>query len=397
MAPHDVQEVSSETDVRSVPHSLQKAASSRTSAEQWGHCMGPVYPNVARIGTPAPFAESRKARTLNAVQNPFHGVTPRHLGLLVVKTIKEFMQDQCTQMAAAISYYVLFSLFPLSLLAVGISGLVLQNNKLQADLIQFLQDNLPLSSQGESSVADNVASVAKNVSAFGLFGLVGVAWAGSGMFSIIRRSLNRAFDLDGGRPFVRQKLVDFAMMAVLGTLFLASITATGTLRAARAYTNDIAVLGDLAQELGLAWDIATVLVPVTVSWFAFFLLYWLVPSTHVHKREAAIGAFIASLLFEGAKVGFAVYVENFGNYNVVYGSLGGVVAFLFWVFLSANIMLLGAEVASEYPRIMAGEYDGHRTRVPTADSLTPMPIRIRRTITHLLKGLVVMRPGKGRS
>ncbi len=356
-------------------------------------------PRAGAGGYQERFSGSVKDRTLNAVHNPFHGVTPRHLGLLVVKSTSEFVQDQCTQMAAAISYYVLFSLFPLFVLAVGISGFVLQNDKIQADLIQFLQDNLPLSSQGESSIAENVASVAKNnvSGAFGLFGLIGVAWAGSGMFSIIRRSLNRAFDIGGGRPYVRQKLVDFTMMAVLGTLLLASITATGTLRAARAYTNDIAVLGDLAEELGLAWDLASFLVPVSVSWLAFYLLYWLVPSKQVRRSEALVGALVASVLFECAKVGFALYVENFGNYNVVYGSLGGVVAFLFWVFLSANIMLLGAEVASEYPRIMAGEYDGPRTHVPTADSLTPMPIRIRRTVTHLLKGLVVMRPGKGRS
>ena len=67
--------------------------------------------------------------------------------------------------------------------------------------------------------------------------------------------------------------------------------------------------------------------------------------------------FIAAFLFEAAKLGFSLYIENFSNYEVVFGSLSAVVIFLFWVFISANIMLFGAEVASEYPRVMRGDYD----------------------------------------
>jgi len=333
---------------------------------------------------------------LIAVQNPFHGLTPRHAWLLVWKTVQEFLNDNCTQMAAAISYYVLFSLVPIIVLALGITGLVLRDTNLQQDVVDFLQEYLPLNSQADEVLATQVERAAGFGGALGLFGLAGMLWAGSGMFAVIRRSLDRAFDLEGRRPFIRQKLVDFTMMAVLGTLFLASITATGTLRAVRAYANDLDEFGQLARDLGVMWELASFLVPGVVSLVAFFLLYWLVPSTHVRKRDALIGAIVASLMFEATKVGFAIYVENFGNYNALYGSLGGAVAFLFWVFLSANIMLVGAEVASEYPRVMGGEYDSPRTRVPTVDSLTPWHLRARRAILNTLKGLVIMRPRKDR-
>jgi membrane protein len=330
-------------------------------------------------------------------RHPFHGLTPRHLGLLVVRTAREFSEDGCTQMAAAISYYVLFSLFPLMILAVGVTGLFLQDSKFQDDLIDFLQTQLPLDSGGDEDIADQVSSVAGVGSgALGLFGLLGMAWAGSGMFGVIRRSLNRAFDIHAGRPFVRQKVVDFAMMAVLGLLFLVSITATGILRAARELTDDIPIASDLATELGYAWAVASFLLPAAVSWLAFFLLYWLVPTVHVRKRDALFGAVVASVLWECAKVGFAIYVENFGNYDAVYGSLGSVVIFLFLVFTSANILLLGAEVASEYPRVISGEYDGRQARVPTAASLVPWPVRVRRMALSGVKGLWVRRPQRER-
>ncbi|MCA9823211.1 MAG: YihY/virulence factor BrkB family protein, partial [Dehalococcoidia bacterium] len=189
------------------------------------------------------------------MQNPFHGLTPRHAWLLVWKTVQEFLNDNCTQMAAAISYYVLFSLVPIIVLALGITGLVLRDTNLQQDVVDFLQEYLPLNSQADEVLATQVERAAGFGGALGLFGLAGMLWAGSGMFAVIRRSLDRAFDLEGRRPFIRQKLVDFTMMAVLGTLFLASITATGTLRAVRAYANDLDEFGQLARDLGVMWEL----------------------------------------------------------------------------------------------------------------------------------------------
>ncbi len=91
-----------------------------------------------------------------------------------------------------------------------------------------------------------------------------------------------------------------------------------------------------------------------ISFVAFFLVYWLVPARRLQSRHIVPGALLAAVLFEVVKVGFNVYLENFGNYDVVFGSLGAVVAFLFWVFLSANTVLLGAELASEIPGVASG-------------------------------------------
>jgi membrane protein len=146
------------------------------------------------------------------------------------------------------------------------------------------------------------------------------------------------------------------MVLGLGAFFLASVSATTFLRTVRQFSSEIAVVGDLAERTGLAWDAASYLIPFLLSFLAFTVLYWVVPATRVRLGDVWPGALVAAVLFEVGKAGFAVYLENFSNYDIVYGSLGAVAAFLFWVYLSALILLFGAEVASEYPRVRRGVY-----------------------------------------
>jgi membrane protein len=292
--------------------------------------------------------------------------------LLLRRSVQEFLDDNCTQMAAAISYYVLFSLFPFLIFLVGILGLVLQNNELQQNLIDAVLDFIPLTEdEGRDEVSKAVRGVAGVSSgALGVFGLIGMAWSGSNMFGVIRRSINTAYDIRQQRPFVQQKLLDMGMVIGLGLFFLASVSATAFLLAARRFSSDMAVLGDAAERAGFMWDAASYLIPFGLSCLAFTVLYWVVPATKVRLRDVWPGAVVAAVLFEATKVGFAFYLENFSNYDIVYGSLGAVAAFLFWVYLSAMIVLFGVEVASEYPRVLRGEYG-------EAESRPAVPLRER--------------------
>ncbi len=311
-------------------------------------------------------------------------LTLRHLRILILRTVKEFSDDNCTQMAAAISYYVLFSLFPLLIFSVGILGVALQDSQLQADLVEVVLDNIPLSEgEGQNDVSEAVRGIAGAGSgALGLFGLVGMAWSGSNMFGVVRRSLNIAYDLDVHRPIVRQKLLDLALVMGFAPFFIISLAATAGIRFARQTSEDIPVLTDASQTFGLVWDVLPLLIPLAVSFGAFTVMYWIVPATTVKLRHVWPGALVAALLFEATKVGFTIYLENFSNYNVVFGSLGAVVAFLFWIFISANILLLGAEIASEYPRVMRGDYD-EVTPKPKGPKL-PLSVKVR----EFLHGLV---------
>ncbi|MFQ6019961.1 MAG: YihY/virulence factor BrkB family protein [Dehalococcoidia bacterium] len=286
----------------------------------------------------------------------------RFLLTLARRSVQEFFDDNCTQMAAAISYYVLFSLFPLLIFLVAVLGLVLRDSDLQREVIDAVVEFIPLSEmEGKDEVTNAVEAITGVASgALTVFGLVGLAWSGSNMFSVIRRSLNTAYDLEYKRPFVQAKLLDLAMVIGVGFFFMTSIGATAFLRSVRQFSEDIPALGDAAETAGFVWVAASFAVPFLLSFVAFSVLYWIVPATRVRLRDVWPGALVAAVLFEVGKTGFAFYLENFSNYDLVYGSLGAVVAFLTWTYISAMILLFGAEVASEYPRVRAGLYEEER-------------------------------------
>jgi membrane protein len=279
---------------------------------------------------------------------------------LTVQAVKEFMDDNCMQLAAAISYYALFALFPLLIFVTGIMGIILNDSQLEQDLIDAIVDFIEVGegSDRQNDIANAVRDISGSASGFvGLVGLVAAAWAGSNMFSIIRRSLNHAYDLEYHRPFVQQKLLDLTLVLGVGLFFLASIAATAFLRSVRTFSADLGPVGEFAEDAGFLWDAASLFIPFSLSFMAFLILYWIVPNQALHPGDVWPGALVAAVAFEVGKFGFSIYLETVGQNSAVFGALGGVAIFLFWVYVSANILLFGAEVASEYPRVRRGDYD----------------------------------------
>jgi len=175
------------------------------------------------------------------------------------------------------------------------------------------------------------------------------------MFGAIRTSLNVAWGSSSQRSFLRQKLVDLAMMAGFSAFFLLSIGATAVLRTTQEASSDL--LGPLSGSSFFFWRAFSFVGPALLSLGAFAALYRFVPSAPVKMSGVWAGAATAAVLFELAKNGFSFYLANFGRYDLVYGSLGAVVTFLVGLYLSAAVLLFGAEVAAEYPKVASGEHD----------------------------------------
>jgi membrane protein len=283
----------------------------------------------------------------------------RRAVVLLYRSLRNFSDHGCGQMAAAISYYVLLSIFPLLIFCVGVIGLFLRDQSLQQELVDAVVDTIPLSQdQGRDEVTRTLREVASTrSSAIGLVGFLTMAWTSSSMFGTIRRSLIVVFEIDSPPPLVPRKIVDLLMVLAFGPFFLASIAATTVLRVAQQESGKLPLIGELPEVLGAGWLVVSLLLPMIASFGAFFGLYLLVPSRGDRWRHLAIGALFAALLFELIKLSFSLYLENFSNYDVVFGSLGAVVAFLFWVFLSASAVLLGGETAAIANRVLQGEFD----------------------------------------
>lgn len=340
------------------------------------------------------------------------------LWLLAKRTVQEYSDDNCSHMAAAISYYVLFSIIPLTIFTISIFGLVVRDDDVQQDIseeiVDFLevQEGVPLLElndeaitnrygrdavtsiqagvdelseaakqnaaerlrdgqriiiDGYSLTSDEVAVRSQNlitdtlegvadVSApLTIVGLVGMAWAGSALFGAIRKSLNIAWDTDVHRPIVQQKLVDLSLVLAVGILLGASLGGTAALRTLQKLSDES--LGPLSSGSGFFWSVLPLFVPAILTFMVFVFLYHYVPNTPTPFRDIWPGAVVATVLFQLQTNLFALYIVNFNSYSGAYGALGGLLLFLLWTYLAANILLVGAEVAAEYPRVLRGDYD----------------------------------------
>lgn len=269
--------------------------------------------------------------------------------LLLRRSVREFREDNCPQLAAAVSYHLLFSIFPLAITAVGVLGLVTGSPRTRDSVISRLLKVLPLSADGQQQLRTLINSISGTGGAVGLIGLVGVIWSASGVMSAVRTAVNIAWDVEHRRPFVRGKLVDLALLlgtfvllaATLGLVLLAGIVRNSTADLPRA-----AAL--LAGPSALVFIGLAVLALLSAT---FGGLYWFLPAVPVRLRDALTGAVVAAVGTGLLQLGFSAYVSNFAHYNRVYGSLGAIIAFLFFVYLASMVFLFGAEVASEQPRL----------------------------------------------
>ena len=281
------------------------------------------------------------------------------LRLLAKRSVSEFLDDHCAQLAASMSYYVFFSLFPLAILVVSIAGVLLTDDSLREQVVNGLFDLLPLQSgAGKEDLEDLIEPIASGRSAIGVVSVLGLIWAATGMMSALRFSLDTAWDLEFRRPFVRGKLVDLGLVVGVGALLTISIGATAVLQVGNEVSEDVAdSLGPFGAEATGFFRIVSILLPFLLTWTTFTIIYKVVPSVTTRIRDVVAGALLGALLFEALKHGFAFYLSNFTNYDAIYGSLGAAIALLFFVYLAACVLLFGAEIAAEWPRVMYGHYD----------------------------------------
>ena len=248
-------------------------------------------------------------------------------------------------MAASISYYALFSLVPLIVLAVAIFGIVLRNAVIQEKLIAAIVDALPLS---EGDVAEVVIGATSLSPQLAIISFIAVIWTSGALAGALRLSLNVAFDTEKRHPALRGKLVDYALVPILGIPVMGSLILSAFWQILEQKMEGF----PFADDLNWIWSLTTIFVSLMLTFITFSLFYRIAPNRTVYLRYIWPAAFIAAIAFEIMKYAFGIYLSNFGNYDLIYGALGGVVVLLYWVFLSANIFILGAEIANQIPRVL---------------------------------------------
>jgi len=263
------------------------------------------------------------------------------------RTFKQFSQDNVSDWAAALTYYGVLSIFPAALALVSVLGLLSNNGQ------QTVQDTVKevAPSAQIQSLVNQVLSQVQDPGKAGFAAIIGILvafWSASGYIGAFMRASNAIYDVPEGRPIWKTLPIRLGVTAVIGIMLVVSafiVVFTGGLASA------------VGEKLGLGegivtvWNIAKWPVLVILVSLMFAILYWASPNAKTGGfRWVSPGGIFAVLVWVAASAAFALYLANFANYNKTYGTLGGVIAFLVWLWISNIAIMLGAELDAELER-----------------------------------------------
>ena len=267
--------------------------------------------------------------------------------MVLTRTVHEFRIHQCWDLAAALTYHAVLSVCPALLAGAAFVGMFGSAEPVAKGALGVVED---------LGGADTVAALTEPISQLlsasraGLAFLTGFAitlWTVSGYLGTFGRGMNRILGVPEGRPFWKSRpvmLVASAVIVVLGTLIVAGLVVSG------------AVAASVARTLGwedylLAWEFGKLPVLAVLAALILAILYWATPNVRRPSlRWLSVGAAVALVAWMLTTAAFALYVWNFATYDRTYGVLGGVVAFLLWLWLSNLAVLAGAVLDTEVER-----------------------------------------------
>jgi membrane protein len=299
--------------------------------------------------TPRPLA--RKLRDLDA--RTWRGVLWR--------SIKGYFDDDCGDYAAAMTYNGILAVVPSLIVVVALVNLVSDGSSAVNAVLGILRDLGVGSITGAAdlrSMIDSLLLQDSSAKALLSFGLVGALWSASGFVSAFTRASNHIYGVREGRSWWKLRLLQLLLSAV--ALILLAAAATG-LVISGPLVDAVANALHAGSTARTAWSLGRWPVLVAIAVLLLSLLFWIAPNVKQPKfRWLTVGGAVALVVWALASFGFGLYVANFGSYDKTYGSLGAIVAFIVWLYLSNTALLLGVEVNAEVQRgrlIQAGDAD----------------------------------------
>ena len=264
------------------------------------------------------------------------------------QTMREFGRDQCTDLAAALTYYAVLSVFPALVVVVSLLGVFGQGRKTSDAILQIVGDIAPGSTVDTLRAPIEQLVEAPSAGFALVAGILGALWSASGYIGAFSRAMNRIYEVEEGRPVWKlrpQQLLLTAAGLVLAAAVAFILAVSGPVATVIGHHLG---MGDTAQTV---WNIARWPVLLALLALGVALLYYAGPNVEQPKfRWISVGAFVAITVWVIASLGFGVYVTNFSSYNKTYGTLAGVVVFLLWLWITNLALLFGAEVDAELER-----------------------------------------------
>ena len=263
--------------------------------------------------------------------------------LFLIDAIKQFLHKNCQYMAAAISFYALFSMFPLGLAVISILGFIIGTESSNETLAKEIADVLPISSDLIGSTMEGIIS-ARAIT--GIASFVGLVWTSSAAFSAVRKGINTAWGVTTPRAFLWERIIDIGLVFAAGLLVLIILFTAPLIEIIRQIFEHALPQNEIPADM--IWGTIADLVSPLLAFISILILYRWLPNTKVKIIHVVPGALLASICFILAQLGFIWYVGKFPVYNILYGAVGAIMALLAWVYISALIILFGAQITSMF-------------------------------------------------
>ncbi|MDM8529069.1 YihY/virulence factor BrkB family protein [Anaerolineales bacterium HSG24] len=263
---------------------------------------------------------------------------------ILVDTIQHCIELHVAHGAAAIAYYALFSLLPIALFSIAFASLVLQNKEIQDTVLAYAEYFIPTSS---TLVQGNIDQLLEYRNTVGLVGMIGLVWASTSVFTVLIQVINAAWHTAPPRNFIKERLMGLMIVSALAILLTLALILTTIVTI---ITNKDTLFGGTVSDL-VRLPIFNMVTSGLILFGAFLLLYKWIPNTPVRWSEAAWGALVATIGWEIAKEIFGFYLTTvLSRYQLIYGSLGTVIAFMLWTYISSLIILVGANLSAAITR-----------------------------------------------
>lgn len=270
----------------------------------------------------------------------------RLMSLAAWRGVWELYNSDGLTHAASIAYYALLSLFPFLLLVLSILGMVTADETDRDAVVRFVFRYFP--SQFDFMTGQLDAFRGQTVR-LGVGGLLALTWASLGVFNAVSSAIDHAWGVERRRSFLMHRLVSFLMMVSAGALFMVALVLASVARVA-----ETSWFWDAIQRSSsMTWlsQVSAAYGATLLLIFCVGLLFYFIPNTEMRFRHVWPGAIVTGLLWRGALSAFSWYARDLATWNKVHGSIAAVVVFLFWVYISAVILLYGVEMTAAYARL----------------------------------------------
>lgn len=270
--------------------------------------------------------------------------------LVTRRAFVEFGKDEMAQRSAALAYYSMFSLFPLLLLAISLIGFMLEAGvplavDAQTVVLEGVEQALP---EAKDLVEQILAKTRSTRGGTGLVGLIALVWSASNIFTQARLALNAIWDTglpQGIGGVLRLRLVALGMAMGTGLLLIAA-TLSDTV---------LVLIGQYVARLPLSdtlWLLGRPLLSLCVTVILLTFFYRFLPRAPLSWADVWPGAIVTAVGWEVLKQGFVWYTATVADWTAVYGPITGVIGLLLWLYLSAQVLLFGAEFSAVYSRLL---------------------------------------------